>query len=777
MSSMRWDSDQIDRPRLVRLRPRPDVLYAGQGRTIMATGLDGQISGKGDTGLFVHETRLLSHYAYLVNGRSPAPVALSNYEQHNWLGYYIEVPPGAPRMADAGSGHMEQASEQTLELRVTRQVGPGLHEDLDLTNFSQISTKFEFAIELDADFADIGETAGERQQRGKLTRSWAAGAGGAPELRFDYCASHRYHHQGNRGTARLQRSLIVRIQNTGSAASYKKDRLVFRVRLAPRETWHVCVHLIPVIDGASLQTQYPCHSFADQSGSFDRSRIRFLSESSQFTAPHSDTLQTAVFGALTQAKQDLAALRLHDLDHGPRAWTMAAGMPLYIALFGRDTLSASWQSSILGPEMMTGTLVELAKWQGRERNDWRDEAPGRMLHEAHSGPLAALCYEPQGRYYGSATTSSFYPFAVTELWHWTGDKELIRPLIEPALRAMAWKDTQRRKGGFYEYKTHSEQGVKNQSWKDSGDAIVDADGKQVKPPIGTCEEQAFVYVGKIHMAELLWWFDEKSTALRFYREALDLKKRFNDVYWMEEEGFFAMGLDGKNRPIRSISSNPGHCVAAGIVDESLIERTARRLLADDLFSGWGVRTLSSQHPAYNPFSYHRGSVWPVEQGAFAIGFWRYGLHDFAEKIARAQFEAATLFDYYRLPEVFSGHPRDAKHPFPAIYPKANSPQAWSSSSTFCLIQALLGIYPYAPLNLLFLDPRLPAWLPTITLRGLRVGKADVSLRFFREDNGSSGYEILELRGKLHVVRQPSPWSLTAGYGERIKDALSSFLPG
>lgn len=770
------ECNDLLRSRLVRLRPRPDVLYAGQSRTMMATDLDGQISGGAETGLFVHETRLLSRYRYLINGRSPIPIVLSNYEQHTWMGYYIETTPGAPEMKDAGSGHMEQASEQTLELRVSRHIGPGVHEDLDLTNFSQLKTKFELAVEIDADFADVGETDGERQQRGKLTRSWLPDGAGATVLGFNYRASHHYRHQGNHGTAHIERALLVRIENASSQPAYKKGRLVFRITLNPHECWHACLRFIPVIEGTSLEPESHCRSFTEVRGTFDQSRLRFLSDSTQFTTPGSETLEPVVLGALQQAKRDLAALRLHDLDHGPRAWTMAAGLPLYIALFGRDTLSASWQASILGPEMMTGTLVELAKWQGTERNDWRDEEPGRMLHEAHTGPTASLCYDPRSRYYGSATTSSFYPFALTELWHWTGDKELVRPLIEPALRAMAWKETRRRRGGFYEYKTRSEQGVKNQSWKDSGDAIVYADGTEVSPPIGTCEEQAFVYVGKIHMAELLWWFDQKDTAKRFHREARELKKRFNEVFWMEDEGFFAMGLDGKNRLIRSISSNPGHCVAAGIVDESLVERTARRLMAEDLFTGWGVRTLSSKHPAYDPFSYHRGSVWPVEQGGFAIGFWRYGLHAHVETITRALFEAAALFDYYRLPEVFSGHPRDSNHPFPAIYPKANSPQAWSASATFCFIQGLLGIYPYAPLNLLFLDPHLPEWLPAITVSNLRVGKSVVSLRFFRESNGSSSYEILDKRGRLHVIRQPSPWSLTAGYGERIKDALTSFLP-
>jgi glycogen debranching enzyme len=217
-------------------------------------------------------------------------------------------------------------------------------------------------------------------------------------------------------------------------------------------------------------------------------------------------------------------------------------------------------------------------------------------------------------------------------------------------------------------------------------------------------------------------------------------------------------------------------VAAGIVDSDRAERTVQRLMAPDLFSGWGIRTLSSSHPAYNPYSYHRGSVWPVEHGSFALGFMRYGLHAPLEALCRGMFEAARLFEFARLPEVFSGHRRDAGHPFPALYPQTNSPQAWSASTVFALLQSLLGLYPYAPLNLLLLDPHLPAWLPEITLRDLRVGSAVVTLRFSREGEGST-YEVLEKRGRLHVLRQPSPWSLTAGFAERLRDALSSLLPG
>ncbi|MGH7958095.1 MAG: amylo-alpha-1,6-glucosidase, partial [Opitutaceae bacterium] len=290
-------------------------------------------------------------------------------------------------------------------------------------------------------------------------------------------------------------------------------------------------------------------------------------------------------------------------------------------------------------------------------------------------------------------------------------------------------------------------------------------------------EQGFVYLAKLHLSEVLWWLGEKEEAKRLHHAATELKQRFNEAFWMEDAGYLAMGLDEARRQITSIGSNAGHCLATGIVDKALVERTANRMLEPDLFSGWGVRTLSADHPAFNPYSYHLGSVWPVEQATFALGFMRYGLHEHVEKICRAQFDAAAVFDAYRLPELFSGHARDEQHPFPSHYPGANAPQAWSASCVFCLLQAMLGLYPYAPLHMLLLDPQLPAWLPEITLRGLRVGSAVVTIRFYRKPNGTSDYEILEKRSPLHVLRQPSPWSLTATFAERLVDALKSLLPG
>ncbi|MDQ3802781.1 MAG: amylo-alpha-1,6-glucosidase [Acidobacteriota bacterium] len=763
---------------LVRLRPRDDTLYVSQSRTVLATDRDGFIRGGADHGLLVHQTRLLSLYRYLINGNPPRPVALSNVEQHTWLGYYVALPPGVREEHDPGSGQMEVISQQTLELRLSRYVGDGLHEDVDLTNFTQQRTAFTLTLELDADFADVDETKGERVQKGEITREWRE-AGGVWELYFDYRVEHTFSHQGGAGTRRLHRGLALRVENATSAPAYDGDRITFAVELEPLGKWHTCLNLLPFIDGRWLRPLYGCRSFGGARNEYDRRRKIFLSEATRFTAPQDNTLTHVVAGALEQAKRDLAALRLYDLDQGERAWTTAAGLPIFLALFGRDALTTAWQAALLGPDLMKGTLPELARWQGKEVNDWRDEQPGKMLHEAHTGPTKMLDISSRRRYYGSITTSGFYPVAVSELWHWTGSKYLVRALVEPAMKAIRWLDEygDLDGDGFYEYRTRSEQGVRNQAWKDSADAIVYEDGAQVKPPIATCEEQGFAYLAKLHMSEVMWWLDEKDAAKRLFREAEELKKRFNEAFWMEEEGFFALGLDPQKRQIKSITSNPGHCLATAIADEALVPRTALRFITDDLFSGWGVRTLSSEHPAYNPYSYHRGSVWPVEHGTFAVAFARYGYHRVVELIAQAQFEAAALFDFYRLPELFSGHARDEDHPFPAIYPQANSPQAWSASAVFCLLQALLGLYPYAPLNVLLVDPHMPEWLPEITLSNLRVGDAVVTIRFYRTKGGGGDYEVLDKRGPLHVLRQPSPWSLTAGFAERLKDVLTSLLPG
>ena len=635
---------------LVRIRARPDTLHLSRGHTVLATNRHGCIDGDDDShGLFVREKRVIHKLRYLIDGQPPHPNVLSNIEQHSFLGYYIAAAPGVelpPR--DEGSGHVPPESQQTLELRIHREVGEGLHETVTLTNYATATTRFTFTIEINS------------------------------------------------------------------------ETLSFDLELQPKESWSRSAAAEPPLSNTKAAAP----------------------------PPHS------IKNTLDQAAYDLDALKLDD--------TLAAGLPVYLALFGRDTLTASWQAAMLGPERMAGTLKTLAEYQGTKTDDATDEQPGRMIHEVH--------FDERGRNYGSITTSGLYAFTLAELWHWTGDRELVRPFIDPALRALDWLDRERLHGGFYTYQTRSPHGVKHQAWKDAPGAIVYDDGREVEPPIATCEEQGFVHIAKLHFAEMLWALGMRDEAKRLLHEALELKDRFNEAFWMEDLGFYALALDAEGRQVRSIASNAGHCVATGIVDESRVRRVVDRLFEPDMFSGWGIRTLASDHPAYNPYSYHLGSIWPVEQGTFAMGFMRYGLFDRAQQLAKAQFEAAALFDFYRLPELFSGHPRDDEHPFPALYPNANSPQAWSASTVFLLLQSMLGLYPYAPLNVLLVDPHLPDWCPEYTLRDLRVGNAKVTIQF----SGTS-WEVLEKEGKLHVIHQPMPWSLTATRSERLVDLMKSLI--
>ncbi|HLJ76674.1 MAG TPA: amylo-alpha-1,6-glucosidase, partial [Acidobacteriaceae bacterium] len=594
------------------------------------------------------------------------------------------------------------------------------------------------------------------------------------EQMADYHAEHRYSHQGNKGVAKLHRGLRLRIENAGSAPEHSNQRLRFRIHLAPHGEWRVCLSWMAYVDGELLPLAAQC-SCVDSSD-WNRRRNDLLQAATSFSSPHTGDLTDLVHRVLERSRLDVADLRMYDRD-SPGGVALAAGVPTYMEVFGRDLQAAGWQAALLGPEFLRGALNVLYKLGASETNDWRDAQPGRIPHEIHTDPLSILNFRPKSLYFGSVTSSYLLPVSASELWHWTGDLDDVRPYVNACMDALAWADKYSLDStGFYRYQTRSTQGVKNQGWKDSDDAIVYPDGSQVDTPTGTSEMQAFVYVAKLHFSEVMWRLGHPDVARRLFTEAEELKKRFNEKFWMEDEGFYAMGIDSKGEPIRSIAGDAGHCLLAGIIDESRIQRTAARLMRDDLFSGWGIRTLSSEHPAFNPFSYHRGSVWPVTNAGFVMAFSRYGLAGEMHQLARAIFDAASLFEHNRLPEVFAGHQRTPDHPFPGMYVRADWPQAWSASAPFLILQALLGIYPYASANLLFIDPHLPEWLPEITVHRLRVGQAAITLRFRRNADGKTEYEIADLNGTLHVVRQRSPWSLTTGWAERIRDAVESLLP-
>ena len=461
----------FDRPprqtTLVRLQPRSGTLYASRGRTVLATGLDGQIRPERDVGLFVRETRLLSRCEYRIDDQALVASALSNIEQHTWLGYFFCRTPGAPpREADRGSGRVPLATEETLELRVFRRVGEGLHEDLHLTNFSRFATRFTLGLTIEADFADYIESGGERLQHGHTSFAWDADA---KRLTIGYHAASP-DHDGRPATFGCGLEIAVRAPG---AVRWEGGGLAFDVELRPQDIAHVCLIVTPIFDGHRLPAPRQCDG-DDTSDDFDSRRRAFLDAAARIDDGQRADGHADVFAALQQARADLAALRLFDLDDGSGGWVPAAGLPVYVALFGRDTLTVGWQAALLGPDMMQGTLEELARWVGRRDDPWRDEQPGKLVHEAHTGPTSMLNLHPRARYYGSITTSGFYPVVLAEYWHWTGNRDLVERLLPTALGALDWLDREadRDHDGFYEYLTRSADGVKHQAWKDSRDAIV-----------------------------------------------------------------------------------------------------------------------------------------------------------------------------------------------------------------------------------------------------------------------------------------------------------------
>lgn len=758
----------LGRGELIQLRPRADTVQTSRGRTSLVARNDGVVERDDPMqGLYLYDTRVLGDYNWLLNGKEPEFSCASNLDQHTWLAYFIATPENCKETPTEKC----EALEETLELRLARSVGEGMHEDVHLTNHTQIATRVKLELQFEVQFISQDEVKKGRKQFGELTYDWREAAMGVWDLMADYHAEHSYSHQGNEGVAKIHWGTRLRVENPTSAPQYSEGRLTFEAELPPHGEWHACLTWQGVREGTPLHA--PACPLSD-GDDWDRKRSHLLVQSAAgFSVPHGDDMTAEVQRVLNRARQDLADLRLYDLDT-PEGVALAAGIPTYQELFGRDMQAAAWQAMMLSPNFLRGAIEVLRQRMTIEVNDWRDMRPGGFPHEIHTDPLSELNFRPMSLYYGTATAAYLVPISVSEYWHWTGDLDSVRTYANAAMSAIDWADKNSLdETGFYRYQTRSEQGVKNQGWKDSSDAIVYPDGSQVETPIGMCEMQAFMYVAKLHFSEVMARLGHLNTARKLYQDANDLKARFNERFWMEDEGYFAMGIDPSGELIRTIASDPGHCLLSGIVDESRVKQVANRMMREDLYSGWGVRTLSTQNPAFNPFAYHRGTVWPVTNAGFVLAFSRYGLHGEMHQLAKALMEAASLFEHHRLPEVFAGHQRTRETPFPGLYTKADWPQAWSASAVFTILQAMLGLYPFAPAKTLFLDPHLPAWLPEITVERMRVGQATITLRFYRAGGGATQYEVKDQEGTLHLVRQPSPWSQTSGWRERIKDAVVS----
>jgi glycogen debranching enzyme len=431
----------------------------------------------------------------------------------------------------------------------------------------------------------------------------------------------------------------------------------------------------------------------------------------------------------------------------------AAGLPWFVAPFGRDSLIVSLQNLLIYPEFARGALDILGSLQAKEDDSYRDAEPGKILHEIRYGELAHFKLIPHTPYYGTADATPLYLITLHAAWRATGDTDLLSQHLDTAERCLAWIDGygDRDGDGFQEYQTRSPVGYENMGWKDAGDSIVYPDGSLVKGPKALCELQGYVFDAWLRMAEIFDALGTQGAAQKLRAKAAALFERFNEVFWDEDSGFYAVALDGDKRKVLTVASNPGHCLWSGIVPAERARKVVERLMKPDMWSGWGIRTLSALNPAFNPYNYQTGSVWPHDNGIIAFGFKRYGFGAEAARIARDISEAGAHFLLNRLPELYTAPPRDETS-FPVQYLGANVPQAWAAGSVFSLMQAMLGFFPDAPNDRLYIDPWLPSWLPDITLHDLRVGKHRLDISFWRKGENT---EFKVLRGDPQVVERSS----------------------
>ncbi|MGA2418971.1 MAG: glycogen debranching N-terminal domain-containing protein, partial [Candidatus Acidiferrum sp.] len=620
---------------------------------------------------------------------------------------------------------------RTLGLTISRSIDGGMHEDLDIVNHGRKSIKFQLEISVRCDFADVFEVkSGHILRRGRITTEWTAAT---QELRTTY------------RNADFSRAVTLIPAHAPTEAVYANGRLSFEVALTPGAAWHAC--LLYALDDSEKHFDAPPYCVVHSQKS---PQAKALADWVQ-TVLKIQTSNEEFYRLYRQALEDMAALRLPSEGTDHMVFLPAAGLPWFVAPFGRDSLIVSLQNILVYPEFATGALQVLGSMQAKEDDPYRDAEPGKILHELRYGELAHFKLIPHTPYYGAADATPLYLITLHSAWRAIGDPALLERHLETAEGCLSWIDKygDLDGDGFQEYRTRSSAGYENMGWKDSGDAVVNPDGSLVKGPKALCELQGYVYNAWVRMAEVFDALGRPDRGAELRAKAAALFARFNEAFWDEESGFYAYALDGEKKKVLTVASNAGHCLWSGIVPPGRAKKVVERLMAPDMWSGRGIRTLSALHPSFNPYNYQTGSVWPHDNGIIAWGFKAYGFEIEAAQIARDISEAGSYFYLNQLPELYSALSGPTT-PLPVQYLGANVPQAWAAGSVFMLMQAMLGFFPDAPRNKLYLDPSLPAWLPDLTVRDLRVGKHILEIRFSRCDDRTE-FEVL--KGDAEIVER------------------------
>src|SRR4051794_755394 len=663
------------------------------GSTFCVCDERGDVEGTASaTGFFAADTRFLSRGVLLIDGLRPEGLSLAHPAPHLGL-FCLRNEPS------------ERLPLNALSILRERFVGDEMQERIAVENHSNATLEFEVALQLEVDFADIFSVkeldpkfghpatatlpAPRPSRAGEVANSLVSAAAASP----------------------------ARTVGQSSAAPARGAGLgPFAVRLEPHGEWELLVGVLPVLGNRVPPPAEGLLRRIEQ----DRARADDAHEAWRRSTPRLRSSRDDLVRTWEQSVADLGALRMHieEFDFGRLP---AAGSPWFMTVFGRDTLITCLQTQTFGAALSESALRVLAATQAVEDDPERDAEPGKIIHEFRSGKAAAVGFTGD-RYYGTVDATPLFLILLSELWRWTGDARLVRELEGAARNALAWIDGagDRDGDGFVEYHRRSSHGIENQNWKDSHDAMVFHDGTVChETPIAAAEVQGYVYDAKLRFGELereVW--GNREAAARLERDAAALRDRFNDAFWVADQGYYALGLDRDKRQIDALGSNVGQLLWSGIVAPERVDAIVDLLMSDRMWSGWGIRTLAAEERAYNPLVYHDGTVWPHDNSLIAAGLARCGRAAEVERILLSIVDAAASFDY-RLPEVFAGFPREQTG-FPVAYPTASSPQAWAAGTPILLVQLLLGLRPDRRSSTLIADvDDLPLWAEGLRLDGVQ----------------------------------------------------------
>jgi len=689
-----------------------------EGSTFCISANSGDVHRDRPQGLFVADTRLLSCWRLAVDGAPVQNLATIEEPAEPYRATFVGRTPPRQWLADS-----------TMLVLRDRLVGDGMREDVILRNLGAEPVGVTLSLAVDSDFADLFAVKEGRAQR---PHDLAVDLGTAT-MAFTFAGP-----DDTRG---------VQITATTGDPIVTPGRFTFRIVVPQRSQWSTCFAVEASTGGDRIQPRHRCGEPVDTSGPARRLHAWRLSN------PRIVTGDSAFDRSLEVGTRDLGSLQIEDPKQPGRP-ILAAGAPWFMALFGRDSLLTAWMSLGLDPRLAVNTLRTLARLQGTRVDPLTEEEPGRILHEVRLGTEAALALGGGTTYYGTVDATPLFVMLLAELDRWGGLLDEDRPsLLAAADRAMAWilEYGDADGDGFVEYRRHTDRGLVNQGWKDSFDGINHADGHLAAPPIALCEVQGYVYAA-FQARAFLADGDGDTVAARAWRtRSAQLKAAFNLAFWMPDRQAFATALDGAKRQVDSVSSNMGHCLWTGIVDDDKAAAVAAHLAGPQLNSGFGIRTLATDMNAFNPMSYHNGSVWPHDTAIAIAGLANYGFVEETQQIALGLLDASEHFGG-RLPELFCGFSR-AEFTCPVPYPTSCSPQAWAAASSRLVLRSLLRFNPDIPHGQVQLRPMLPDRLLPVRLDNVPLAGSRMSI-VVGKDGGVDVYDLPA--GVRLVTAEPGP---------------------